>query len=131
MEKGVPRGEDDPDVKAATEAVEKKSSQRIFTEVLPELDKLSLKYTLTKNKKGIRFNLGPYKLSIGLRTGERYTMTIWSKTKNTEEALSDFPNSQELSPHGSVDSSRQARIPMSDLSTILESIRWYVKKVSA
>ncbi len=119
---------DDPDVKAATEAVEKKSSQKIFTEVVPELDKLSIKYTLTKNKKGIRFVLGPYKLSIGLRTGGRYTMTIWSKIKTTEEALSDFPNSQELSAHGSVDSSRQARIPMSNLETILYSIQSYVQK---
>lgn len=119
---------DEPDVRAASEAVEKKNAQRLFVEVVPELDKLSLKYVFPKNKKGIRFAIGPYKLSIGLRTNGRYTMTIWSKEKSTEEALIDFPDSQELSAQSSGDGDRRARIPMSDLDTILQSVRNYLAK---
>ena len=116
---------DEADVVSATESVQKKNSQRIYTEVVPELDRLSIKYTLTKNGRGVKFKLGEYTLALGGRTGGRYTMTIWSKTKSTEDAMADFKNSQELSANGSEDSNRRARIPMSPLSTILDSISNY------
>ncbi|RLT92772.1 GIY-YIG nuclease family protein [Ketobacter sp.] len=117
---------DEADVVAATDAVQKKNSQRIYTEVIPRLDELSIKYNITKNGNGVRFKLGEYSLHLGGKTSARYTLTIWSKTKNTENALSDFEHSQELSANGSEDSNRRARIPMSNLQTILESISKYV-----
>jgi hypothetical protein len=61
------------------------------------------------------------------KTGGRYTFTIWSKTKTTEEALDDFSNSQELSSQGSEKSDPCARIPMGRLETILESIRKFIE----
>lgn len=118
---------DESDVVAATQAVQKKSSQRIYTEVVPKLDELSIKYNVTKSGKGVKFKLGKYNLALSGKTGGRYTFTIWSKTKTTEEALVDFSNSQELSAHGSENSDRRARIPMSRLETILESISNYVE----
>ncbi|WP_334078310.1 GIY-YIG nuclease family protein [Microbulbifer sp. M83] len=113
---------DEADVVAAAESIQKKSSQRIYTEVVPELDRRSLNYSLTKNGRAVRIKLGEYTLGLAGRTGGRYTLTIWSKTKTTEEALEDFKGSQELSANGTDDSNRRARIPMSSLPVILESI---------
>lgn len=122
---------DEADVAAATDAVQKKNSQRIYTEVIPELDGLSIKYHITKNGRGVRFKLGEYSFHLSGKTAGRYTLTIWSKTKSTEEALADFEFSQELSANGSEDSNRRARIPMSNLKIILESITKYVRKNGA
>lgn len=120
---------DDSDVQAASAAVEKKNAQRIYTEVIPLLDDLSIKYTITKNGKGARFILGEYKLSIGGRTSGRYTLTIWSKTKSTEQALLDFPGAQELSANGSDDSTRRARIPMSPLEDIMAAVSHFAQNI--
>lgn len=122
---------DDADVAAATEAVQKKNSQRIYSEVIPKLDELSIKYTPTKNGRSVRFRLGEYNLALSGRTAGRYTLTIWSKTKTTEEALADFENAQELSANSSEDSRRRARIPMGDLKVIFSSISKYVQKYGA
>ena len=119
---------DDSDVKAAADAAIKKSSQRIYAEVVPELEELGIEYRITKNEKGVRFQIGDYKLHIGGRTGGRYTLTIWSNNKTTDDALLDFEGSQELSAHGTEDSSRRARIPMAKLETIIHSIRQLNKK---
>ncbi|MDX1491741.1 MAG: GIY-YIG nuclease family protein [Pseudohongiellaceae bacterium] len=118
--------QDDADVKAATDAVGRKHSQRILTEVVPELDKLSIDHKMTKSMRGVRFRLGDYTLHLGGKTGGRYTLTIFSKIKSTEDALQDFPHSQELSAHGSEDSPRCARIPMSNIDEIMDSLRTYV-----
>lgn len=119
---------DDADVTAATEAVQKKNSQRIYAEVIPQLDALSIKYSITKNENGVRFKLGEYSLAFGGRTAGRYTLTIWSKSKTTEDALADFEHAQEISANGSEDSNRKARIPMSELAVIVESITKYVQR---
>lgn len=119
---------DDADVTAATEAVQKQNSQRIYTEVVPKLDELSIKYNITRNGRGAKFRLGEYTLSLGGRTAGRYTLTIWSKSKATEDALADFEHSQELSANGSDDSNRRARIPMSSLQVIFESLTKYVQR---
>ncbi len=121
---------DDPDVVAASVAIEKASAQRIYTEVVPLLDELSIKYTITKNGKAARIFLGEYKLSIGGRTSGRYTLTIWSKTKTTEQALIDFPGAQELSANGSDDSTRRARIPMSPLEDIMAAVAHFARTVT-
>lgn len=118
--------QDDADVKAATEAVGRKHSQRIFTELVPELDKLSIKYTISKSKRSVRFKLGEYNLHLSGKTGGRYTLTIFSKTKRTEDALMDFPHSQELSAQGTEESPRCARIPMSELADIFESLNSFI-----
>lgn len=123
--------EDEADVAAATEAVKKKNSQRIYTEVIPTLDSLSIKYSIPNNGRGVKFRLGEYNLALGSRSAGRYTLTIWSKTKSTEEALADFEHSQGLSGNGSEDSNRRARIPMSQLPIIFKSIKNYVHKNSA
>lgn len=81
---------DEADIEAATEAVQKKNSQRIYTEVIPKLDELSIKYRVGKNGRGVKFRLGEYNLALGGRSAGRYTPTIWSKTKSTEEALADL-----------------------------------------
>lgn len=122
---------DEADVAAASEAVQKKNSQRIYTEVIPKLDELSVKYNVTKNGRGVKFKLGEYTLALGGRSAGRYTLTIWSRTKTTEDALSDFEHSQELSANGSEDSNRRARIPMSNLQTIFESLTNYVRQHGA
>lgn len=119
---------DEADVSAATEAVQKKNSQRIYTEVIPHLDSLSIKYSITKNGRGVKFRLGEYNLALGGRSAGRYTLTIWSNTKSTEDALSDFEHSQGLSGNGSEDSNRRARIPMSQLPVIFESVKNFVNK---
>jgi hypothetical protein len=113
---------DDSDVKAAADAAIKKSSQRIYDEVVPELEELGIEYRITKNEKGVRFQVGDYRLHIGGKTGGRYTLTIWSNNKTTDDALLDFEGAQELSAHGTEDSPRRARIPMAKLETIIHSI---------
>lgn len=120
---------DDSDVMAATEAVQKKNSQRIYTEVAPKLEALSIQHNITKNGRGVRFKLGEYQFHLGGKTGGRYTLTIWSKTRSTEHALEDFPGSQECSTSSSEDSSRVARIPMSKLEIIMEAITHFVDRV--
>ena len=117
---------DDSDVMAATEAVQKKNYQRIYTEVVPKLEALSIKHNITKSGKSVRFKLGDYHLHLGGKTGGRYTLTIWSTTKSTEQALQDFANSQECSANSKEDSNRVARIPMSDLAVVMESITHFV-----
>ncbi len=121
---------DESDVVAATQAAQKKNSQRMYTEVTPKLEELGVKYTMTKNGKAAKMLIREYNVSLGSRTGGRYTLTIWSKTKSTEEALSDFPHSQELSANGSDDSNRKARIPMSNLDTIISSISSFIDSTS-
>ena len=120
---------DDSDVKAASDAAIKKSSQRIYSEVVPELEELGIEYKITKSEKGVRFRIGDYRLLISGKTGGRYTLTIWSNNKTTEDALLDFEGSQELSAHGAEDSSRRARIPMAKLETITHSIKQLSKKM--
>lgn len=117
---------DDSDVTAATNAVQKKNSQRIYTEVAPKLEALSIQHNITKNGNGVRFKLGEYNLHLGGKTGGRYTLTIWSKTKSTEQALQDFPDSQECSASSAEDSARVARIPMSSLEAIMASISPFI-----
>lgn len=116
---------DDADVRAASDAAIKKSSQRIYAEVVPELEEMGIEYKITKNEKGVRFLMGDYRLLISGKTGGRYTLTIWSNTKSTEDALKEFVGSQELSPLGSDDSSRRARIPMAELDMIIESLKQF------
>ncbi len=121
---------DESDVIAATQAVKKKNSQRIYTEVTPELEKLGLVYAVGKKGRGVKFKAGEYSFALGARSSNRYTLTIWSKTKSTQEALSDFQDSQELSANGSEDSNRRARIPMSDLETITRSLALFLTSIS-
>jgi hypothetical protein len=68
-------------------------------------------------------------LRFGGKTGGRYTLTIWSNNKSTEDALIDFEGSQELSAHGTEDSSHSARIPVAKLDTIIHSITELNKKL--
>jgi hypothetical protein len=119
------------DVTAATEAARKKNSQRIYTEVIPKLDELAIEHNITKNGKGVRFRLGEYSFHLSGKSSGRYTLTIWSKSKTTEQTLTDFEHSQELSANGSDDSNRRARIPMSDLQNILRSLTKYVQQHSS
>ena len=119
--------DDDSDVKAAADAAKKKSSQRIYSEVVPELEELGIDCKVTKNEKGVILNMDEYRLRINAKTGGRYTLTIWSNSKTTEDALKDFIGSQELSAHGSEESPRRARIPMAKLETIIESLKQYTK----
>ena len=118
---------DDSDVLAATKAVQKKNSQRIYTEVVPKLEALSIQHNITKNGTGVRFKLSGYHFHLGGKTGGRYSLTIWSKTNNTEQALQDFPGSQECSASSTDDSNRVARIPMSSLGIIMASITNFVE----
>ncbi len=118
---------DDADVKAATDAVNIRSSQRIYSEVGPFLDELGIEYKTTKSKKSVRFRLENYRLVLSAKTGGHYTLTIYSKNKSTEDALNDFIGSQELSAHGSEDSERRARISMVKLELIINSIKQFQK----
>src|SRR5690606_25178761 len=110
---------DDQDVRAASEAADRKSSQRIYAEVVPQLEELDINCKTTKNERAVRFSIGDYRFHLGARTGGRYTLTIFSKNKSTEDALKDFSGAQELSAHGSEDSNRRARIPMARLESII------------
>ena len=116
---------EETDVVAASAATTKHNSQRIYTEVVPELEKLNIPHKVTKNGNGTKFNLGDYHLVIGGRTGGRYTMTIYSKTKTTDQALQDFPGAQGLSANGTEESNRRARIPLSHLSEIISAATHY------
>lgn len=122
---------DESDVIAATEAVQKKNSQRIYTEVAPKLEGLSIQHNITKNGKGVRFKLSDYHFHLGGKTGGRYTLTIWSKSKSTEQALEDFPGSQECSANSTEDSDRIARIPMTTLDIIIGAITHFVESSKA
>ena len=119
---------DDSDVKAASDAVLKMSSQRIYTEVVPELEKLGVEYKVTKSVDTVWFDLGDYRLELTGRTGNRYSLFIFSEEKSTEDALHDFVESQELSTHYREDSPRRARISMAKLETIIESLKRFVDK---
>jgi len=123
--------DDSPDVKAASESVNKKNSQRIYEEVVPMLEELNFSYNVQKNEKGVRFKGGEYNLHIGAKTGNRYTLTIWSRSKSTEEALSDFQGSQELSSTSTEDSNRKARIPMAKIESIFESLKSFTERKNA
>jgi hypothetical protein len=119
---------DDADVEAAAEGMKRKNSERLYTDVIPRLDKIKIKHSLSKSGRSLRFVLNDYTLDLGGRSGNKYTLTIWSKTKTTEEALNDFDFSQELAAHGSEDSNRRARISMSSLDSIFESLSKFIEK---
>ena len=119
---------DDTEVIAATDAAFKKNSQRLYSEVVPELEELDIDHKITKSGRGVRFHIGDYRLHLGSKTGGRYTLTIYSNNRTTEEALLDFEESQELSAHGSDESPRRARIPMARLETVIHSIRKFCQK---
>ena len=116
---------DDEDVKAASEAVKLRSSQRLYSEVVPLLKELGIEYNITKNEKKVKFKLGDYILHLSGKTGGRYTLTIFSKKKSTEEALKDFLGSQEPSVLGKDDTPRKARIPMAKLEKIFDSLKQF------
>ncbi len=116
---------DDSDVKAASDAADSRIKQRIYSEVVPFLKEQGIDYNVVNNEKTVTFKLNDYKLKISSKTGGRYTMTIWSKNKTTEEALKDFKGSQELAAHGTEDSSRRARISMTKLEQIFDAIKEY------
>lgn len=113
---------DAADVVAATQAVDKKSAQRIYTEVVPELDRLNIQYRVTKNGNAVRFKFGEYLLTLGGRNSGKYTLTIYSKTKTSDQALEDFPGAIELSENAAGESDRKARISLSPLSEIINSL---------
>lgn len=119
---------EEADVAAATEAAQNQNSQRLVLDVIPQLEALSIKLQITKSGRSVRFKLGEYNLLLSGRTSGRYTLTIWSKTKSTEDALSHFEYAQELAGNSSEDSTRKARIPMSSVKVIIESISKYVKQ---
>lgn len=121
---------DDADVKAASEAVKIRTSQRLYSEVIPILEELKIDYKITKSEKGVRFRMGDYRLHLGGKTGGRYTLTIWSKNRTTENALNDFIGSQELSALGSEDSERKARISMVKLDDIIDALKHFNKTKS-
>ena len=116
----------DSDVKAATSAATKKTTDRIYSKIIPHIEKLKLKYTIVKKGKAVRLNLENYYCVCSAKTGDRYTLTIFSKSQSTERALADFPGSQELAAHASDDSNRKARIPLASIDTIMESITSYL-----
>ena len=116
---------DDEDVKAASEAVKLRSSQRLYLEVVPLLEELGIEYNITKNEKSVKFKLGDYRLRLSGKTGGRYTLTIFSKKRSTEEALKDFLGSQELSALSTGDTSRKARIPMAKLERIFNALKQF------
>ncbi|MCG8616642.1 MAG: GIY-YIG nuclease family protein [Desulfobacterales bacterium] len=118
---------DDADVMDAAQAIQKKSSQRIYTEAVPKLDDLGIEYNVIRNGEAVTFSLGEYRVGLYSNAGGHYTFTIWSKTKTTEEALTDFIHSRELSANSSKDSDRRARIPMASLRTIFDSISNFIK----
>jgi len=117
---------EDVDVKAASKAANKSTSNRIYGEVVPLVEELNIKYTTTKNGRAIRLTLGNYYCFIAVRTGGKYTFTIFSKTKSIEEALADFPGSQELSSNSTGDTKRKARVPLTSLETISEIIKSFL-----
>lgn len=122
---------DDSDVIAAAKSAQKKHSQRLYTEVVPFLEELSIQHNIVKGGKAVRFKLGDYQLRLEGMTGGRYTLTIWSKTKSTEQALNDFLDSQVLSSSRSGDSDRRARIPMSTLDVVFQSIKHFVENANS
>lgn len=117
---------DDQDVKAASDAADRSKTQRVLIEVAPKLDELGIKHRANRNGRGVRFALGDYRLALGGRSGGRYTLTIWSQNRSTEDALRDFPGAQELSANSSEDSTRRARISMANLDDVIESIAAFV-----
>ncbi len=119
---------DDVDVKAASKAADKLTTNRVYGEIIPIIEKLNVKHTIVKNGKAVRLNMGEYNGVIGVRGGGKYTFTIYSKTKTSDEALNDFPGSQELSSNSTGDSNRKARIPLTTMHVISESISQYLRK---
>lgn len=74
---------DDTDVKAATRAADKTTTDRIYSQIIPLIEQLGIKYSIVKNGKAVRLNLRDYICVCVARTGGRYTFTIFSKTKTT------------------------------------------------
>ena len=117
---------DDIDVKAATKAASQKTTDKIYSQIIPHLEELKIKYSIANNGKVVRINLNKYFCRIAARTSGRYTFTIFSKTQSTEQALLDFPGSQELSMTATDDSNRKARIPLATVDFIMESLKSYL-----
>lgn len=120
---------DDSDVEAASAALNSIHTKRISSEVVPLLDELGIEYKITKNEKGVLLKLDDYKLRIHPKNAGRYTLTIFSKIKSTENALADFVGSQELSDFSRDDGTRKARIPMSKIEIIMDSLKQYKSNV--
>lgn len=115
----------DADVKAAERAATKTTTDRIYSQLIPSLENLKLKYSIVKKGKAVRVNLDKYYCVISARTGGRYTCTIFSKTQTPDQAISAFPGSQELSATASEESNRKARIPLASVDAIIDSLRSY------
>jgi hypothetical protein len=117
---------EEADVQAASKAEDRKQSERIVLDVVPKLQQIGITPKITKNGRGVRFQLGKYRLILATRTGGRYTVAIHSKTRTAEQALADFPGSSPISASGTEESSRCARIPMSSLDKIIDILSQYV-----
>ncbi len=127
--------EDDQDVQDAARAVDNHRIQRINAEVIPRLEKMNLKFSKLKGadkQKGerVRINLKDYFCILAPRSGSRYSLTIFSKSRTEEDAINDFPGAVELMATSTEESHRKARIPMTDLDAIFEAMKMYLKSQS-
>jgi len=123
--------EEGEDVQAASRAEDQKQSERIVLKVIPQLEKIGISPRITKNGRAVRFQLSEYRLILATRTGGRYTVAIHSKTKNSEQALVDFPGASPIAASGTEESSRCARIPMSSLDQIVDILSAYTNTQSS
>jgi hypothetical protein len=110
---------------AANEAERKEAHARIRDELIPALEKLGLLFFVNKKGRGGYTEVGDYKLYVGLRTQDRYTMGINRRTgckKSPEDAMKDF------SLHSGKDDYSGARIGqigLKSLADIIEQIATY------
>ncbi len=99
----------------------------LLNEIIPELESLNLNCNINEYKKSVNFQMGDYKLVLAAKSKGRCTFTVFSDNKSTEEALNDFILSEK--PRSNDTGTRKSRIPLTNLDTIMKSIRGYHTKI--
>lgn len=100
---------------------------RVLNEIVPALKSMNLNCNINGYKKSVNFKIGDYKLVLSAKSKERCTLTVFSDNRSTEEALNDFILTEK--PRSNETGNRKARIPLTNMDKILNSIRGYHSKI--
>jgi hypothetical protein len=118
---------EDTEVKAAEKALTDARSIRVIEELVPELERLQLNYKINKKGSGVIIALNEYRLRINTGQNDKYTLYVYSTTRDGEQALKDFqgteiPSFRSKDPE---ESTKKAMMGVKPLDKIIASIKRY------
>lgn len=119
--------DDDTEENSSRDAIR---AEQIRSVLIPNLNKIALPFRLRKNQKGLIIKLSNYKLSIGARHGDKFTMYVYSPDKTPAQALLDFPGTEQFfSRDPDKETTKLAMMGMRSVDDVIAAIQSYQMKM--